>query len=58
MFDTLFLSKSQRERDAVELSELKQRHGSQTAAILKLRATDLKIDPRSRKRWQRLVRLV
>ena len=58
MFDTLFLSKSERERDIVELLELKQRHGNQTAAILKLRATDLKIDPRSRKRWQRLVRLV
>ena len=58
MFDTLFLSKSERERDIVELSELKQRHGNQTAAILTLRATDLKIDPRSRKRWQRLVRLV
>ena len=58
MFDTLFLSKSQRARDIVELAELKQRHGSQTAAILKLQATDLKIDPRSRKRWRRLVRLV
>ena len=58
MFDTLFQSKSQRERDIMELAELKQRHGSQTAAILKLQATDLKIDPRSRKRWQRLVRLV
>lgn len=58
MFDTLFLSKSQRERDIIELAELKQRHGCQTVAILKLQATDLKTDPRSRKRWRRLVRLV
>lgn len=58
MFNTLFSSKSQRERDIIELAELKQRHGSQTAAILKLQATDLKVDPRSRKRWRRLVRLV
>ncbi|HKR15783.1 hypothetical protein [Rhizorhapis sp.] len=58
MIDLLFRSKSQRERDLDELAELKQHHGSHTAAVLKLRATDLRMDPQSRKRWKRLVRLV
>ncbi|MBB4641353.1 hypothetical protein [Rhizorhapis suberifaciens] len=58
MIDLLFRAKSQRNRDLSDLAELKLRHGSQTAAILKLQATDLRSDPQSRKRWKRLVRLV
>lgn len=58
MIDLLFRGKSQRQRDLSELAELKRLHGSQTAAILKLQATDLRSDPQSRKRWKRLVRMV
>lgn len=58
MIDLLFRTRGQRERDIIELAELRRRHGTQVAAILKLEATDPRSDPRSRRRWKRLARLV
>lgn len=58
MIDRIFGMGGRRRRDLAELAQLIQRHGPHTPAILKLRATDPRLDPRSRRHWRRLERLV